>query len=234
MLNQIIEDKELGRLVIRVNSRARRLIFRTKSDAIYITVPPGTKAKDIEDAISSLKEKLLENQQRLPERKIIDLDYQIDTPHFKLSLINGQQKRFLADYKSGEMRIICPPDTDFRDEDLQVWLRKVIEEALRRNAKSVLPARLHLLSKEYGFTYNNIRINSSKGRWGSCSIRKDINLSYYLLLLPQHLIDYVLLHELCHTREMSHNEHFWNLLHSVTNNKALELRNELKAYNTEI
>ena len=79
-----------------------------------------------------------------------------------------------------------------------------------------------------------MKINSSKGRWGSCSARKAINLSYYLVLLPKHLIDYVLLHELCHTREMNHGERFWALLNSVTDGKALELREELKQYKTEI
>ena len=79
-----------------------------------------------------------------------------------------------------------------------------------------------------------MKINSSRGRWGSCSARKDINLSYYLVLLPFRLIDYVLLHELCHTREMNHSERFWQLLDRFTGGKALALRKELKEYRTEI
>ena len=132
------------------------------------------------------------------------------------------------------MQIICPPHADFSNKELQAWLRKVIEEALRRNAKIILPPRLYELSLQHNLSYKSVKINSSSGRWGSCSARKAINLSYFLVLLPQHLIDYVLLHELCHTREMNHGDRFWSLLDSLTDGKALALREELKNYKTEI
>ena len=111
---------------------------------------------------------------------------------------------------------------------------KVIEEALRRNAKIILPPRLYMLSEKHRLPYESVQINSSRGRWGSCSSRKKINLSYFLVLLPKHLIDYVLLHELCHTCEMNHGDRFWDLLNGLTDGKALELREELKRYKTEI
>lgn len=72
------------------------------------------------------------------------------------------------------------------------------------------------------------------GTLGELLSEKNINLSYYLVLLPSHLIDYVLLHELCHTREMNHSERFWDLLDRFTDGKALALRKELKKYRTEI
>lgn len=232
-MDKIIEDKELGRLVVRVNTRARRLVFRTKSDAIYVSVPPHTTLREIKNAIEDLRGKLLASRQKL-ERPLIDLDYRIDAEFFKLSLVSGRNDRFLAHSQLGEMRIVCPPTADFSDKKLQAWLHKVIEEALRRNAKVILPPRLSLLSARHHLPYESVRINSSRGRWGSCSSSKKINLSYFLVLLPQRLIDYVLLHELCHTREMNHGDRFWTLLNSLTDGKALELREELKKYRTDI
>lgn len=78
---------------------------------------------------------------------MIDLNFRIDTEFFKLSLVSGQRERFLSRSELGEMQIICPPGADFSDEGLQAWLRKVIEEALRRNAKIILPPRLYMLSQ---------------------------------------------------------------------------------------
>lgn len=233
MKEAVIEDEELGRLVVRVNQRAKSLVFRTKSDAIYVSVPSGTTMKEIKQAIENLRGKLLASRRRL-NRPLIDLNYKIDTEFFKLSLISGDKEQFFANSRLGFMQIICPPTADFTDENLQDWLRKVIEESMRRNAKSILPPRLERLSKQCGLSYTSVKINSSQGRWGSCSGRKDINLSYYLVLLPSHLIDYVLLHELCHTREMNHSERFWALLNQLTEGKALALREELKKYRTEI
>ena len=231
-VDRILDDKELGSLFVRVNARARRLTFRTKEDGIYVTVPPGTTLAEVKNAIEQLRSRLKAAKQK-QARPLIDLNFKIDTEFFKLSLTSGQRERFLSRSELGEMQIICPPDADFSDANLQAWLRKVIEEALRRNAKIILPPRLYMLSTQHSLPYKSVKINSSSGRWGSCSARGNINLSYYLVLLPKHLIDYVLLHELTHTREMNHGERFWALLDKMTGGKAQALRNELKGYRTD-
>jgi len=232
MTECILEDEELGRLLVRVNIRARRLTFRTREDAVYVTVPPGTTVAEVKNAVEQLRPRLRVAQQK-QSRPLIDLNYRIDTEFFKLSLVSGERDRFLSRSELGEMQIICPPGADFTDAELQAWLRKVIEEALRRNAKIILPPRLYMLSQKHNLPYQSVKINSSSGRWGSCSARRTINLSYYLVLLPKHLIDYVLLHELSHTREMNHGERFWALFDELTEGKAQALRKELRQYRTE-
>lgn len=105
-MDKIIEDDELGRLVIRVNSRARSLVFRTKSDAVYVSVPPGTTLKEVKQAIENLRGKLLASRQKIA-RPLIDLNYKIDAEHFKLSLVSGEKDQFLANSRLGVMEIVC-------------------------------------------------------------------------------------------------------------------------------
>lgn len=92
-MDKIVEDDELGRLIVRVNSRARSLVFRTKSDAVYVSVPPGTTLKEVKQAIENLRGKLLASRQKLA-RPLIDLGYKIDAEHFKLSLVSGEKDQF--------------------------------------------------------------------------------------------------------------------------------------------
>lgn len=226
----LLEDPELGRLQVRVNARARRLTFRTKDDGLHVTVPPGTSRAELLRALEQLRPRLLTALAAREQRSPIDLDYRIDTGFFRLRLVAGGQEGFFSRSVPGEVEIVCPPDARFADLALQAWLRKVVGEALRSQAKFLLLPRLYALARRHGLAYRSVKINSSRGRWGSCSTAGSINLSCFLLLLPLHLIDYVLLHKLAHTREMNHGARFWALLDQLTDGRARELCEELKSF----
>ena len=95
--------------------------------------------------------------------------------------------------------------------------------------KELLPTRIAELAQIHGFKYAKVSIRNSKTRWGSCSFNNNINLSLHLMMLPNHLIDYVILHELAHTKEKNHGIHFWKLLDEVSAN-AKGLDKEVKQY----
>lgn len=103
-------------------------------------------------------------------------------------------------------------------------------EVLRAAAKKELPELASLLANKYGFTFRKVTIRNASSRWGSCSSLKHISLNLHLMRVPLHLREYVILHELCHTREMNHGKNFWELLNRCTEGKALALRKELKSY----
>ena len=154
--------------------------------------------------------------------------FQIMTDLLTLRFEEGGRPGFFLRSKPGDVTIVYPPHTRFNTPQMQEWLQKAVLECLRKQARHILPARLTALAIRNGFTYNRVTIKNARTRWGSCSSRGNINLSLYLMLLPPHLIDYVLLHELCHTREMNHGPRFWTLLNSLTGGKALALRSELR------
>ncbi|MCP4714026.1 MAG: M48 family metallopeptidase [Deltaproteobacteria bacterium] len=79
----------------------------------------------------------------------------------------------------------------------------------RDAARQLLVERLQCLARQYGFSYNRVFIRNQKTRWGSCSIKNNINLNIKLAWLPAELRDYVILHELVHTRIKTHGREFW-------------------------
>lgn len=87
--------------------------------------------------------------------------------------------------------------------------------------------RLKYWNNYYNFSYNNITIKNTKSRWGSCSKKGNLNFNYKIVLLPQELADYIIVHELCHLGEMNHSANFWKLVERTFPNYKV-LRKELK------
>lgn len=107
--------------------------------------------------------------------------------------------------------------------------RRRIEE-LRRAARADLPERIRRLSERTGLHYGRLSIRASRSRWGSCSGQNNISLSLFLMLLPEHLRDFIILHELCHTRHHNHSPQFHALLDSLVGGRERLLNRELKQY----
>ncbi len=163
-------------------------------------------------------------------RFVFDTNTVLKTLSFSLRIETKDVRNFHLSLNGGILTIVCPDVEDITEERVQNTIRNAVEHAMRYEAKRLFPAKLDSLAKQFNFTYGGISINKSRSRWGSCSSRKSINLSYYCLLLPEYLIDFVMLHELCHTIEMNHGVRFWSLLDKVTGGKAKEYTAELKKY----
>lgn len=103
-------------------------------------------------------------------------------------------------------------------------------EQLRRAAKLDLPQRIERLSQVTGLCYTKLTIRASRSKWGSCSAANSISLSLFLMALPEHLRDFVILHELCHTVHHNHSPHFHALLDRLVAGRERMLQRELRNY----
>lgn len=112
---------------------------------------------------------------------------------------------------------------------VQEAAEKAAIRALKKEAEQLLPQRLKTLAEAHGFTYNSVAVKRLRSRWGSCNDRKDIILNCFLMQLPWHLIDYVLLHELVHTKVLRHGDPFWSVLDTHVKNLST-IRKEMKSF----
>lgn len=91
-------------------------------------------------------------------------------------------------------------------------LEKITFEQVKKladQAVEYIPKRVKYYAEKENFIYNKITIKNLVSRWGSCSTKGNLNFNCLLMLTPDYVIDYIVVHELCHLREMNHSEKFW-------------------------
>jgi predicted metal-dependent hydrolase len=125
-------------------------------------------------------------------------------------------------FENGELKVISP-------EGIKVDLIKLYNAWLRNFAKRYLPGRAAELAGKYGFRINKVSVRNQKTRWGSCSARGNLSFNYNLVQYKKEIIDYVIVHELCHLKEMNHSEKFWHLVEKFCPDYKI-LRKELKKH----
>ena len=94
-------------------------------------------------------------------------------------------------------------------QQARIHLDAAQEKELRERAKSVLAQRTAYFARQIGVTYGRITVRDQKTRWGSCSQTGNLNFNFRLILAPPEVLDYVVVHELCHRRQMNHSTQFW-------------------------
>lgn len=97
----------------------------------------------------------------------------------------------------------------------RILLGNTTKGELDRNKKVVLKTitnRLKHYNKIYNYSWSKVSIRDQSTRWGSCSSNKNLNFNYKIIHLPEHLIDYIVVHEMCHLKEMNHSKSFWSLV----------------------
>ena len=177
------------------------------------------------------------------------MDYLVEHPEVgTIKYIgNNKAKRIIISVKPEFVRVVIPKRQSFKSaqkfvESRLEWIKKnktkiklqtqkkdKLPEIDRKIARKVLCRRIGELAQLHNFVYNRISIRKQKTRWGSCSSKDNINLNMNLLHLPPELMDYVLLHELVHTKVKNHSKDFWDELDTVVPNARI-IDRKLKDY----
>ncbi len=223
-------DTELGTITLRSGSRYTRYALKVANGAIVATMPERGDEHKLLRFIEEKRERLRAALLKHPAKAILDEHTELQMATFRLRIIREERTNIRTVLKEGLLTVACPVSVDIAAGRIQLLLQEILTNVSRHEAKRVLPPRLMQLARQHGFTCTGVKINNSKTHWGSCTARKSINLSLGLMKLPWHLIDYVLLHELCHTVEMNHSDRFWEQMDRVTGGQSKSLRAALRQY----
>lgn len=131
--------------------------------------------------------------------------------------------------KGSELWVSYPPNLLQNSPEVQKAANSIAVKALREQAENLLPKRLRDLAEKNNFTFTSVSVRQLKARWGSCNSKKEITLNLFLMQLPWDLIDYVLIHELAHTKALHHGPDFWEIFEKALPG-ARKKRSLLRAY----
>lgn len=208
MAAKSFEIENVGTVHVYKRKGVRNLRLSIAADGkVRVTVPAwATYASGLEFAVSR-SQWIRTNKPAV--RGLLQHGQHIGKAHrLKFESMPGHEVR--TRIAGSDIRIIRPPGIHITHPQSQKAAHRASIRALRTQAEKLLPVRLRQLAEKYGFEYSEVQVKQLKGRWGSCDTKKRITLNLFLMQLPWHLIDYVLVHELTHTKHLDHSADFWN------------------------
>ncbi|MDO9613330.1 MAG: SprT family zinc-dependent metalloprotease [Bacteroidota bacterium] len=214
MTTKYINIEQVGQVSFTINERSRRIRLSVKSDGeIVVSMPPTALYRDAIRFVESKTEWLIKQQTKIQAGlTLFAPESCFKTRFHQLAITKGNTDRVYNRVGNGVIQIFIPEKINHEQPKVQEFIKKTLIDVMRWEAKIYLPKRLKELAEKHGFKYQDVSIKNTKTRWGSCSFTNNINLNLHLMRVPEHLIDYVLLHELTHTVQKNHSEKFWLLL----------------------
>jgi len=173
------------------------------------------------------------NTHRAPAQAVLTSKQAIGKAHHLHLIPSAAAAKVTNRVRGSDVDITYPFQLGADHPQVQRAARTAAIRALRQEAEQLLPQRLRQLAHTHGYSFHSVEVRHLKSRWGSCNSKQEITLNLFLMQLPWQLIDYVLLHELAHTRVMRHGPPFWKELEAHVAN-ARGLRKEIARYSPSI
>lgn len=203
-----IHVENVGEVTIRKSRLAKRVILKIdQSGRPVVTIPFYMPYKIAESFAHSHAQWFKNNLSHIPSKFLGSGDRigKLHSLKFVTDNVSVPKSRVGKD----TITVTHPKHTSPEDPLVQKEAEKASIRALRRQAEAKIPELLYRLAAQNGYTYREVRIKTVQTRWGSCSSNKIINMSVWLMQLPDSLIEYVACHELAHLNNMNHSSKFW-------------------------
>lgn len=235
---KIIEHPVFGKVTFVKSSRSRRIgISMRPFEPLKVTIPVLVSFRRGEEFLKEKEKWIVKNLAKIQKLEdqltVFDRDTPFTTHEHTLEIITVDSDTPKVSLVDRKILVQLPGNSDIHSHEIQEMIRWGVQAAWRKEAKRHLPVRLGDLSRKYHLSFNKVVIKNNRSRWGSCSHTNNINLSLHLMRLPDHLIDYVLMHELVHTVHKNHSKKFWKHLENLEPD-ARSYDRELKEYRIEI
>lgn len=231
MTTKTVHIPEIGDVLLTKNRLAKGLKISLGADGlIKVTMPPWIPFGVGVEYVMSIKNWIIENHRK---SQPLQHGIQIGKQHLLYISKDPTKSRITTRVGSSILHVAYPNNYQWDSAEVQTAARKLAIRALRKQADELLPPRLQMLAEEHGFVYAGVSVRQLKTRWGSCNSKKEIVLNIFLLQLPWALIDYVLLHELVHTKALHHGADFWKIFDTVLPG-AKQRRKDLKEYHPKL
>ncbi|MDR0940625.1 MAG: M48 family metallopeptidase [Bacteroidales bacterium] len=203
----------IGTVEIVINKRQKRINLKVqKTGVVLLSMPHAKHLPEAEKFLLQHCDWIVKTKQTVEQKlqkKHILADTEKITPRHNIRFVTIESpKQLRAKISDTEIIIFIAPHIDRSSKPVQDFVHKVREQALVNMAHDYIPQRLAQLAVDNNFRYAQCKISRAKTRWGSCSHANTINISCYIMQLPPHLIDFILLHELTHTIHKNHGREF--------------------------
>ena len=225
-----LEIPEIGQIKVtkKRGMRSMRLRISPKGE-ILVSTPWNIPRNIIYGFINDRREWIVKNTL---DTAIPLQDGMIFGNNTKLQIIEGSGRKHSSVGSSG-FKIKLDGKFDLADTTQQKYIEKKVIEAMQTEAENILLPRLHYLAQSTNHSFNQAYVKRLSSRWGSCDSKKNITLNVFLLQLPEVLQDYVIFHELSHTKYMNHSPEFWLHMDSLISNVKIH-RKQIKVHRPRI
>lgn len=199
--------------VLKRSSRARRVRLEVRErSGLAVVIPRSYRLRDLDGLLREKQGWILRNLARCA--RSAPLSASVDVRSGDIVAYLGRDLRVIACQGNGST-----PCVGLKPDGLLIsgasdgrGLGPLVEQWYRSEALQFVRGRVDSLTNRLGVSYRRIIIRGQRTRWGSCSQRGTLSFNWRLMMAPEPVIDYVIIHEVAHLREMNHTERFWRLV----------------------